>query len=297
VYRLDRDRALVQTVDFFTPIVDDPFTYGQIAAANSLSDVYAMGGRPLTALNLLGLPDVGLPAKAAGAILRGGAAKVREADCVLLGGHTMRNPEPFYGLAVTGLIHPRRILTNAAARARDWLVLTKPLGIGIMATGVKRGLTSPALLRKAVVSMTRLNDAGAPLAERGWVRAGTDVTGFGFLGHLARLCRESGVGAEVSASQVPILGKEILDLIRQDCVPGGSRKNQEAADSLTDWGEATPEQKAVLTDAQTSGGLLLAVPAPRVDAVLRLLKRYHTLCAAIVGRIVKSARPRIWIRQ
>src|SRR3989454_2907018 len=163
VYRIDRDRALVQTVDFFTPIMDDPFVYGQIAAANALSDVYAMGGRPLTALNLLGVPADVVPPKIIKAILRGGAAKVKQARCLLVGGHTIRNPEPIYGLAVTGLVHPRRMITNAGARPGDLLVLTKPLGTGVIATGIKRGWTRPALVRKAVAAMCALNVVGAEL--------------------------------------------------------------------------------------------------------------------------------------
>src|SRR6266513_4724977 len=160
VYRIDRNRALVQTVDFFTPIVDDPFVYGQIAAANALSDVYAMGGRPLTAMNLIGVPTDVVPPKVINAILRGGAAKVKEAKCVLVGGHSIRNPEPIYGLSVTGLVSPRRMITNANARTGDWLVLSKPLGTGIITTGIKRGITSPATARKAVAVMGRLNTVG-----------------------------------------------------------------------------------------------------------------------------------------
>src|SRR5947207_6472679 len=182
VYRIDRDRALVQTVDFFTPIVDDPFVYGQIAAANALSDVYAMGGRPLTALNLMGVPTDIVPPKIINAILRGGAAKVKEAKCVLVGGHTIRNPEPVYGLSVTGLVNPRRMITNAGARPGDLLVLTKPLGTGIITTGIKRGLSSTALARAVAEFMCRLNVPGAELAERRLVCAGTDVTGYGLLG-------------------------------------------------------------------------------------------------------------------
>src|SRR5439155_10002430 len=191
VYRIDSDRALVQTVDFFTPIVDDPFVYGQIAAANALSDVYAMGGRPLTALNLLGVPADVVQAKTIKAILRGGAAKVKQARCVLVGGHTIRNPEPIYGLAVTGMVHPRRMITNAGARPGDLLVLTKPLGIGIITTGIKRGLTRRAIVRKAVATNGAINVVGAELAERGLVRGGTDVTGYGLLGHLSSMCRAS----------------------------------------------------------------------------------------------------------
>ncbi len=219
VYRIDRDRALVQTTDFFTPVVDDPFSYGQIAAANALSDVYAMGGRPLTALNIMGIPVDLVPAEAIREILRGGALKIKQAKCVLLGGHTIKNPEPVYGLAVTGLVSPRRILTNAGARPGDALVLTKPLGTGIVTTGIKRGLTPPALERKVIAIMARLNDAGPELAERGWVRAAVDVTGFGLLGHLHAMLRASHVGAEIDSRRVPVVGKGVLELIAAGSSP------------------------------------------------------------------------------
>jgi selenide,water dikinase len=296
VYRLDRDRALVLTVDFFPPIVDDPFGYGQIAAANALSDVYAMGGRPLTALNLLGIPADRVPPEIAQAILRGGAAKAREARCAIVGGHTIRNPEPIYGLAVTGLVNPRRMMTNTRGRAGDWLVLTKPLGTGIVATAIKRRLASEALARRATRLMSRLNTVGPELAERGLVRAATDVTGFGLLGHLASMCRGSRVSAEIEVSRLPVIGPEVPDLIAQGCVPGGSRENQKCADAFTDWQGASDTEKALLTDAQTSGGLLLAVPARHLDAVLELLQRCRTPAAAVLGRLIPSARPLIRIK-
>ena len=295
VYRLDRNRALVQTVDFFTPIVDDPFWYGQIAAANSLSDVYAMGGRPLTAMNLMGVPTDVVPPKIINAILRGGAAKAKEARCVIVGGHTIRNPEPVYGLSVTGLVHPRRMITNAAARPGDLLVLTKPLGTGIATTGIKRGLTSPALARQAIKIMAALNLPGAELGERGLVRAGTDVTGFGLLGHLGSMCRASHVAAEIFADSLPLLAKEVLNLIEQDCIPGGSRENQRAAEAFTDWGSASAAQRAILSDAQTSGGLLLCVAPRKLVAVRQVLTRLKAPCAEVVGRIVKSSQPGVTI--
>ena len=295
VYRLDRDRALVQTVDFFTPIVDDPFIYGQIAAANSLSDVYAMGGRPLTALNLLGVPPDAVPPPVIAAILRGGLDKAREARCTIVGGHTIRNAEPFYGMAVTGLVSPRRIMANTSARPGDQLVLTKPLGTGIITTGIKLNLTSPALARRAISIMRHLNSVGAELAEKGLVRSGTDITGFGLLGHLGLICRGSGVAAQINANALPIVGKEVLRLIEQDCIPGGSRQNLKTADSLTDWGNATSAQKALLTDAQTSGGLLLCVALNQLGKVMKLLRKYRTPCAAVIGRILRSTEPRIQI--
>jgi len=293
VYRIDRNRALVQTTDFFTPIVDDPIAYGQIAAANALSDVYAMGGRPLTALNLMGIPADLVPPRVINLILRGGAAKIKEAKCALIGGHTIRNPEPIYGLAVTGLVSPRRMLTNARARAGDVLILTKPLGTGIITTGIKRGLTNRLLERRVIAIMTRLNDVGPELAERGLLKAAVDVTGFGLLGHLGAMCRASGVGAEIAARAVPVISAEVFQLIAVDCVPGGSRDNVDFANKFTEWDSATPVQKTLLTDAQTSGGLLLSVPRRNLDAVLKHLKDSHALCAAVIGQIVQSSKPRI----
>jgi selenide, water dikinase len=291
VYRLDRDRALVQTVDFFTPIVDDPFLYGQIAAANSLSDVYAMGGRPITALNIMGIPTDVVPPKIIAEILRGGAAKLKEAKCALLGGHTIRNPEPIYGLSVTGLVNPRRMITNAAARPGDWLVLTKPLGTGIITTGIKRGLTSRALAQKAITNMSRLNTVGADVAELGLVKAGTDVTGFGLLGHLGSLCRASGVGADLRASATPVISKEVWDLVAKDCIPGGSRENLKTAESFTRWIGVPAALRYLLADAQTSGGLLLCVPPRNLKKVLTILAKHRTPCAAIIGSIVRSPKP------
>jgi len=297
VYRIAPERALVQTVDFFTPIVDDAFAYGQIAAANALSDVYAMGGRPLTALNIVGIPTDKISLRAVNLILRGGAAKVKEAKCVLLGGHTIRNPEPVYGLAVTGLVSPRRMLTNAGARPGDLLVLTKPLGTGIITTGIKRGLTPHTLERKAIAVMATLNTVGPELAEQGLVRATLDVTGFGLLGHLSAMCRESHAGAEISARSVPVISTEIFRLIEEGCIPGGSRDNLDYANQFTDWGEASDAQKALLTDAQTSGGLLLSVPPKNIEKVLQRLKRHRTQSAAIIGQIVRSTKPTIRVGQ
>jgi selenide, water dikinase len=296
VYRLDRDRALVQTVDFFTPIVDDPFVYGQIAAANSLSDVYAMGGRPITALNIMGVPTDVVSPKIIAEILRGGAAKVKEAKCALLGGHTIRNPEPIYGLSVTGLVNPRRMITNAAARPGDWLVLTKPLGTGIVTTGIKRNLTSASLAQMAITNMSRLNTVGAEIAELGLVKGGTDVTGFGLLGHLGSLCRASGVGAEIRATAVPVISKEVWDLVAKDCIPGGSRENLKTADSLTRWVGVPAALRYLLADAQTSGGLLLCVPPRNLKKVLNILTKHRTPCAAIIGNIVRATKPLVRVQ-
>jgi selenide,water dikinase len=293
VYRIDRDRALVQTTDFFTPIVDDPFDYGQIAAANALSDVYAMGGRPLTALNIVGVPVDLVPLAVVNEILRGGGAKIKEAGCVLVGGHTIRNPEPIYGFAVTGIVSPRRMLTNANARVGDLLVLTKPLGTGVVTTAIKRGLAGRSLQRKTIRLMKQLNAAGPEVAARGLVKAAVDVTGFGLLGHLQGMCRESGVGAEIDAARVPAISREVFALIEQDCVPGGSRDNLTHAAAFTEWDGTSRSQQTLLADAQTSGGLLLAVPPRSLDVVLRRLSRAGTPRAAVIGRIVRSRAPRI----
>ena len=293
VYRLTSGRALVQTVDFFTPIVDDPFCYGQIAATNAISDIYAMGGRPLTALNIMGIPTDLVPDSVIAEILRGGAAKAKEAGCAIIGGHTIRNPEPIYGLAVTGIVSPGRMLTNSRARAGDLLVLTKPLGTGIITTGIKRGLTSAALAKKAIRLMCRLNIVGAVLAELRLVRAAVDVTGFGLLGHLASMCRASGVGAEIVAAKVPVISPEVLALIAQDCVPGGTRQNLETANAIVKWNNTPEPLRLLLADAQTSGGLLLCVPPKRLREVKRVLKKHRTACAAIIGKIIRSNRPRI----
>jgi len=296
VYRIDRQRALVQTTDFFTPIVDDPYSYGQIAATNALSDVYAMGGRPLTALNLAGMPADTVSLDVVNQILRGGAEKIKEAKCVLIGGHTIKAPEPIFGFAVTGVVSPRRMMTNANARPGDMLVLTKPLGTGVITTAIKRGLATPELESKAIATMSRLNEIGAELAERGLVKGAVDVTGFGLLSHLGAMCASSRVGAEIEASSVPVIGKEVFDLIAQGCIPGGSRDNLAYANEFTEWDGTSNVQKALLTDAQTSGGLLLCVPQKRLLAVLKLLKARRTLAAATIGRIVRATTPRIRVR-
>ena len=299
VYRLDRHRALVQTVDFFTPIVDDPFSYGQVAAANSLSDIFAMGGRPLTALNIVGFPANLVRPKVIAAILRGGLAKAAEVGCAIIGGHSIRNPEPIYGLAVTGVVDVRRLTTNANARPGDVLVLTKPLGTGVATTAIKRGVASRSLQKKVVTLMSNVNIVGAELAELRLVRAATDVTGYGLMGHLISLCRASRVSAEVDPNAVPAISDEIADLIEQGCVPGGSRENLVATTVLVDWESTSDSQRILLTDAQTSGGLLLCVAEAKLEKVLGLLRRRRTPCAAVIGRITarRSQRPLICVKE
>lgn len=296
VYRLTAETALVQTVDFFTPIVDDPADYGKIAATNALSDVFAMGGRPLTALNLLGVPADRVGPEAIAAILRGGASKVKEAGCSLIGGHTIRSLEPIYGLSVTGIVHPQRIMTNSKARPGDLLLLTKPIGTGIATTAIKRGLASNALAQRVTRIMKQINFAGADLAEKVLVKAATDVTGFGLMGHLENILQASHVGAQLVASDVPAISNEIASLIAQDCVPGGTQANLAAADRIADWPDVPPEVRIFLCDAQTSGGLLLCVPPKNLASVQRVLKKNRTAVAAVIGCIVRSPAGRIVVK-
>jgi selenide,water dikinase len=277
VWRLSDELALVQTVDFFTPVVDDPYDFGRIAAANALSDVYAMGGRPLTALNLVAWPLDQLGADALSEVLRGGLDVVHAAGAEVVGGHSIDDPEPKYGLAVTGIVHPDHVIANAGGRPGHLLVLTKPLGGGAIVTARKRGDADDALLERAVETMVTLNaDAGAA-AARAEAAAMTDVTGFGLLGHLHALARESGVAAEVDAAAVPALeGVEAL-LADEDAVSGGSRRNREYAEGFATFADGVePWRERLVCDATTSGGLLIAVEATRADE----------LPGPVVGRLV-----------
>jgi selenide,water dikinase len=288
VYRLTDELAMVQTLDFFTPIVDDPYTYGQIAASNSLSDVYAMGGLPVTAMNIVGVPLEHLSLEDVNQILKGGADKIAEANCVLAGGHTVQNPEPLYGLSVTGLVHPDRLITNAGAASGDILVLTKPLGTGILSTATKRGIDLGPLADRAIELMATLNTPGAPLAKRGLVKGGTDVTGFGLLGHLGAVARESGVTALVHQSKVPVIDPRVLELIDEGCVPGGTKANLKAAETTRFADTVPPAMRLLLADAQTSGGLLLSVPPANLDEVLQILAEEKAPCADVIGEMVEQ---------
>ena len=283
VYRLSETQALVQTVDFITPVVDDPFTYGEIAAANALSDVWAMGGRPITALNVAAFPS-GLDPAILNGILRGGLAKFTEAGVALLGGHTVDDPEIKYGAALTGLIDPQRILSNAGARVGDALVLTKPLGVGVITTGIKEGAAAAESQLAAVESMRTLNQSARDAMLRHDARACTDVTGFGLMGHLTQMARESLVTAHVNALQVPLL-PGALALRRQGVGPGGLERNHAYFGprvSLSSSLETTLTD--LLFDPQTSGGLLIALPGDNAEALVADLAA-QGLTAAKVGAI------------
>lgn len=286
VYRLAEDLALVQTVDFITPVVDSPYLYGQIAAANSLSDVYAMGGIPLTGLNILCYPACELGPGLVGEVLAGGASKVREAGASLVGGHTVDNPELLYGLSVTGRVDPRRILTNAGARPGDLLVLTEPLGLGVVATAAMAGLADPAGERLAGEVMARLNRLPARwLADFG-ARAATDVTGFGLAGHALAVCRQSGVGIRIDWGAVPLL-PGALDAVRLGLVPAGAYRNREAyGRRLSVSRDDADAVTVLLCDPQTSGGLLVALPADRAEPYAARLREEGIPSAAVVGEVL-----------
>jgi len=285
VFRIDRKRGLVATVDFFAPVVDDPRDYGAIAAANALSDVYAMGGVPLYALNVVGFPR-GQPWELLTEILAGGAEKAQEAGCPIIGGHSVDDVEPKYGLAVTGLVHPGRILTNAGAKPGDALLLTKALGTGIAVTAIKKEKASPELLRAAVEQMKTLNRAGGEIFAKAYrsVHALTDVTGFGLLGHLDSMMRGSGTRAFLSAGSLRIL-PQIRELAAAGLVPAGSRSNLEFVAPRTRFPEGYSEvDRIILADAQTNGGLLAAVAPKQAAKILRALED-SGIAAARIGEV------------
>jgi len=282
VYRLDERTALVQTVDFFTPVVDDPFTFGRIAAANALSDLYAMGARPITALSIAAFPERDFPWEWAAEIARGGALLLREEGCALLGGHTVRDPEIKFGYAVSGLVDPARMLTNALGRAGERLVLTKPLGTGIAATALKAGQARPEVVAAASAVMMETNRAAAEAALRHGVRAATDVTGFGLLGHAAAIARESGVCLEIEAGALPLL-PGVLELV-PGFQPGGLRANQKAFAALVEGLDGVAEElQPLLFDPQTSGGLLLLVEEAQTAGLMAELKQ-----ARVIGRALPA---------
>ena len=292
VYQLTPELALVQTVDFFTPIVDDPYTFGQIAATNALSDIYAMGGRPISALALVCFPDGG-ELKILEEMLAGGLSKMVEANCTVIGGHSIRDDEIKLGYAVTGTIHPQRVLANRGALAGDRLIFTKALGTGVISTAIKRGKADLAWVRDAVRSMTTLNKAAAETATQGFaVHALTDVTGFGFIGHAREMAMASGVSMRIRASQVPLL-EGAVECVRAGFVPGGLKANRSFAESCVEFADNVPEEiRTLLYDPQTAGGLLIAVAASDAERLLAEL-RASGINAAEVGEVVPKQRPLI----
>jgi selenide, water dikinase len=284
VYRLRNDLAVVVTTDFFTPIVDDAFDWGRVAATNALSDFYAMGGTPLLALNLVAWPREGLPFELLARVLDGGAQVARDAGCLIAGGHSIDDAEPKYGMAVVGTVHPDEVFTNAGARPGDKLVLTKPIGLGVISTAVKRDQASAEHLARAVDVMTALNAGARDAAVEVGVNAATDVTGFGLLGHLREMCVASGVGARVDFEAVPVIDG-VRDLLADGMVAGGTQRNLAFVAPDVDFGGLTDAERLLLADAQTSGGLLLAVEAGHVDALVAACQAHGTPAAAVIGEL------------
>jgi selenide,water dikinase len=296
VYQLSPELALIQTVDFFTPIVDDPFDFGAIAAANSFSDVYAMGGRPLTALNIVGWPQDQLPWDVLSDILRGAHETVHQAGAVLAGGHSVKAPELFFGLSVTGVIHPEKIVTNAAARPGDRLFLTKPIGTGVLTTALKKGKLEPEYLRTATATMRRLNDAAAEAMNEVGVSAATDITGFGLMGHLFEMASGSQVDVEIDVARVPLL-PGALEHARAGDKPGGLAANRRHVEIHIDGTEIVqPPILDLLFDPQTSGGLLIAVPEGKAAQLASMLVAKGVQGVVEIGRVTVSGAGRISLK-
>jgi selenide,water dikinase len=295
VYRIDSDRALVATLDFFTPIVDDPYAFGRIAAANALSDIYAMGARPLFALNIVCFPRDRLHDDLLPEIVRGGGDTAREAGIAIVGGHSVDDPEPKYGLCAIGEVHPDRIFKNSTARPGDVLVLTKPIGTGVIATAIKKGVAPEDAVGAAIDCMATLNRAAAEAMVEAGASAATDITGFGLLGHLRSMARASDLAASLSASEVPLL-PHAAELARAGHIPGGTTRNLSDLESDISWHEAVdPTTRIVLADAQTSGGLLIAIAADRAEDLIARLGAAATPAAARVGTLIEGPAGRITI--
>lgn len=286
VYKIAEDVALVQTIDLITPIVDDPFLFGQIAAANSLSDIYAMGGRPLTAMNIICFPRLALDMAILTEILQGGLKKIHEAGAVLMGGHTVEDAELKYGLAVTGTIHPQRIITNKGGQIGDALILTKPLGTGIISTAQKAGLAEAEALEAAALQMMTLNNQAAQAMAECQTHACTDITGFGLLGHAVEMARGCGFSLRIFYEQIPFLPR-VKDYAASGLIPGGAYCNEGHFGSEIFWGEKVPPlEKIILFDPQTSGGLLIALSKEQTSKLLELLSRKGVSEATLIGEII-----------
>jgi len=297
VYRLSDELAVIQTVDFITPIVDDPFTFGQIAAANSLSDVYAMGGRPVTAMNVVCFPVGSQDISVLQDILRGGLDKLREAGVALLGGHSVEDQELKYGLSVTGVVHPSKVIAKDTAQVGDRLILTKPIGTGIVTTALKGGEADESIVGPVVRSMVELNKKAAELMVETGVSACTDVTGFGLLGHARGMASKDRCGIEMHLGKIPVF-PSVKEYVEMGLVPGGTRRNLEFhRNAIEKNSNINDEALDILFDAQTSGGLLISVPSDRCDTLLQNLHKNGIEAAAVIGKIVDKPRGKIVIRE
>jgi len=297
VYKLNDDLAIIQTIDFITPIVDDPYTFGQIAAANALSDVYAMGGKPLTAMNVVCFPIQSQDISVLGEILRGGWDKLREAGVALVGGHSIEDPELKYGLSVTGVVHPAKMVTKEGAKTGDKLILTKPLGTGIVSTAIKGGVAGEEAVARIAVSMTTLNKRASELMQEAAVHACTDITGYGLLGHACGMIEDGPVCMEIHVTAIPCF-PEAKGLAQMGLVPGGTQRNREFRLNMIEQAyEIGDDMWNILFDPQTSGGLLISVPAREAEALLQNLHRNGIKDAAIIGEVVGEPKGRIIIRE
>ncbi len=294
VYKINEETALVQTLDYFTPIVDDPYMFGQIGAANALSDVYAMGGKPITVMNIVGFPINTLDKSILADILAGAADKVSESGAVLVGGHSIDDQEPKFGLSVTGTVHPERVRANAGAQPGDRLILTKPIGVGILTTAIKKDLLNNDELNEVMNVMAELNKKAAESMEGYTVHACTDVTGFGLLGHTLEIAKGSQVGVTVSSKDVPVLSKT-RELAEQNIIPGGTRKNHQWLAENIDYEPSVSEiDQLILCDAVTSGGLLISVPEAEAESLQQELKDNHVQ-SAIIGEVTSENKGRIHV--
>ncbi|MGC9375833.1 MAG: selenide, water dikinase SelD [Bacteroidales bacterium] len=297
VYKINNETALVQTLDFFTPIVNNPYDFGAIAAANALSDIYAMGAKPIFALNIVGFPSNRLPMEVLQQILKGAHDKAKEAEISIIGGHTIDDPEPKYGMVVSGIVHPDKILSNANAKEGDAIILTKPIGLGIITTALKRGLADKTVEDYAIKIMKTLNKTAADVITNFNINACTDVTGFGLLGHLSEITQASKIDAVIFSNKVPII-KETWDFATSNIIPGGSKNNLTYFSKHIEWKEQISEiEKIILSDAQTSGGLLFTVSQNKKEQVLKQLKEAGIEEASHIGNFTQKGEGKIIVHK
>ena len=295
VFPLDENHYLIQSVDFFTPIVDDPYTFGQIAAANSLSDIYAMGGMPLHALNIAEFPSDDLPLEILTEIMQGGLEITKQANIPILGGHTIKDSVPKYGLVVTGRVKKKNLTLNSTAKAGDVLILTKPLGSGIIATAIKKDKAPRSIMEEAVNVMTNLNSGGAKAMNAVGVNACTDITGYGLLGHLLEMCQGSKISATIEFNEIPLM-QGVFELAQKGFIPGGTKRNLDHVTPNVNFSKnISQEQKYLLADAQTSGGLLISVPKDKAEDLQNLLMENQCLSSSVIGQVYNSAEFPIYV--
>jgi selenide,water dikinase len=292
VYKLNSELAIVQTVDFITAIVDDPYTFGMIAAANSLSDVYAMGAKPLTAMNIIAFPSDTMDISVMTQVLSGALVKLKEAKVSLIGGHSIKDKELKYGLSVTGIVHPEKVVTKSSAKVGDKLILTKPLGTGILNTALKAGILQDETKARFIAQMVKLNDKAAEVMASMGVNACTDITGFGLIGHTCEMAEGSGVAVEIFCDKVPLIS-EVLEFARMGLIPEGMYANREFRTCMAEGGKVGDELLSVLYDPQTSGGLLISVPLEKAEEMLARIRQAGDEEAAIIGQVINKPKSQI----